>query len=46
MDEKTLEKVRRWKAELAKSYGVCVSSIVYIGNNHFIVVKDGKMIRI
>lgn len=41
-----LEKAIKDKAELAKQYSVPISAIVWIGDNHYIVVKDGKEIRI
>lgn len=41
-----LEKAIKDKQELAEEYGVPVSSIVWIGDNHYIVVKDGKEIKI
>ena len=44
--EKLWDKVRQDKKELAKSYNVDASSIVYIGDNKYIVVKDGKEIRV
>lgn len=45
--DKLMEKVIKDKKELAKSYGVDTSRIVYIGNNKYIVVaNDGKEIRI
>lgn len=34
------------KKELSVVYGVTESSIVWIGDNHYIVIKDGKEIRI
>lgn len=40
------EKVRKDKKELAESYGVSESAVVYIGDNKYIVVKDGQEIRI
>lgn len=43
---KTITKAIRDKKELSKSYDVSVSAIVWIGDNHYIVVKDGKEIRI
>ena len=43
---KPIAKAEKDKSELAKSYGVPVSSVVWIGNNKYIVVKDGKQIRI
>lgn len=44
--DKLLDKIRKDKEELAKSYDVVISAIVYIGNNKYIVVKDGREIRI
>ena len=44
--DKIHNKVQKDKKELALSYEVSESSIVYIGNNHYIVVKDGMEIRI
>lgn len=45
--DKLMEKVMKDKKELAKSYGVNTSQVVYIGNNKYIVVtNDGKEIRI
>lgn len=45
--EQLYEKIRRDKEELSQSYGVSTSSIVYIGDNKYIVVMpDGKEIRI
>lgn len=41
-----IEKAEKDKLELAKEYNVPVSAIVWIGDNHYIVVKDGKEIRI
>ena len=41
-----LEKAIKDKAELAAQYGVSTSSIVWIGDNRYIVVKDGKEIKI
>ena len=40
-----IEKAKRDKEELAKSYGVPISAIVWIGDNKYIVIKDGKEIR-
>lgn len=40
------EKAIEDKKKLAKEYGVPISAIVWIGDNHYIVVKDGKEIRI
>lgn len=45
--DKLLDKVRKDKAELAKSYNVGTSAIVYIGNNKYIVhIAEGQEIRI
>lgn len=44
--DKIIEKVRKDKAELAQSYGVNESAVVWIGNNKYVVVQDGKEIRI
>lgn len=43
---KTIEKARRDCEELAREYAVSVSSVVWIGDNKYIVVKDGNEIRI
>ena len=45
--DKLMEKVRKDKKELAKAYSTNLSSIVYIGDNKYIVVlPNGKEIRI
>jgi hypothetical protein len=45
--EKMLNKIQKDKQELAKSYNVNVSSIVWIGNNKYIVkLENGEEIRI
>lgn len=41
-----IEKAMKDRQELAKSYNVTPSAVVWIGDNHYIVVKDGKEIRI
>lgn len=41
-----IEKAFRDKEALAKKYNVSSSAIVWTGNNHYIIVKDGKEIRI
>lgn len=46
MENKSINKAFREKQELARSYGVPVSTVIWIGNNHYIVVKDGTEIRI
>ena len=42
----TFDKVQKDRKELATSYKVAESSIVWIGDNHYIIMKDGKEIRI
>lgn len=44
--EKTIDKARKDVRGLAKSYDIPESSIVWIGDNKYIVVKDGKEIYI
>ena len=45
--DKLMEKVMKGKKELANSYGVDTSRIVYIGDNKYIVVtNDGRDVRI
>lgn len=46
MKNVSLEKAIKDKEELAKQYGVSPTSIVWIGDNRYIVVKDGKEIKI
>ena len=46
MAEFVIEKAKRDKAELAKEYDVPTSAVVWIGDNKYIVIKDGKEIRI
>lgn len=41
-----IEKAKRDREELARSYNVPISAVVWIGNNKYIVVKDGKSIYI
>lgn len=41
-----IEKAIKDKKELAKEYDVPISAIVWIGDNHYIVVKNGKEIKI
>lgn len=45
-DNKAIAKAQKDKIELAKQYNVSSSSVVYIGDNHYIVVKEGIEIRI
>ena len=44
--KKQYEKIQRDKKALSESYGVAESAVVYIGDNKYIVVKDGREIRI
>lgn len=46
MAEFMIEKSHKDRQELAKQYNVSPSSVVWIGDNRYIVVKDGKEIRI
>ena len=41
-----IEKAQRDRAELAREYSVSLSSVVWIGDNRYIVIKNGKEIRI
>jgi hypothetical protein len=41
-----IEKAQRDCAELAAEYGVAQSSVIWIGDNKYIVIKDGNQIRI
>ena len=45
--DKILNKAIKDKSELAKSYGVEISKVIWCGNNKYIVVlPDGKEVRI
>lgn len=46
MKNKAIEKAERDCAELAASYNVPISAVVWIGDNKYIIVKDGETIRI
>lgn len=46
MKNAAIEKAIKDKKELAEMYGVSVSSVVWIGDNKYIVVKNGKEIMI
>lgn len=46
MKNKVIEKAARDREELAAAYGVPVSAVVWIGNNKYIVIKDGREIKI
>lgn len=42
MNNKAIETAKKAKEELVKLYGVPVSSIVWKGDNKYILVKNGK----
>lgn len=44
--EKLIEKANRDRQELSREYGVSENNIVWIGNNRYILIIDGKEIRI
>ena len=46
MKNVAIEKALKDKAELAEEFGVPISAIVWIGDNHYIIAKDGKEIKI
>lgn len=46
MNNKAIEKAIKDKKELAEQYNVSTSNIVWMGNNKYIVIKDGKEIYI
>lgn len=46
MKNVAIEKAIKDKNELAEMYGVSVSSVIWIGDNKYIVIKDGKEIII
>lgn len=41
-----IERALQRKVELSKQYGVPISSIVWTGGNHYIIVKDGREIKV
>lgn len=41
-----IKKAVRDKEKLAEEYGVSVSSVVWIGDNKYIIVKNGTEIRV
>ena len=43
---KAILKAERDREELAKEYDVPISAVVWLGNNKYAVVKDGKTIFI
>lgn len=46
MENFVIDKAKKDKRELAVYYNVSESCIVWIGDNHYIVVVDGKEIRV
>ena len=42
----SIEKAQRDKEQIAAEYGVPVSSVVWMGDNKYIVVKNGENIYI
>lgn len=46
MKNAAIEKAAKDKVALSKEYGVPTSSVVWMGDNHYIVVKDGVEIRV
>jgi hypothetical protein len=46
MENNAIEKAARDREALAASYGVPVSAVVWIGNNKYVVIKDGREIKI
>lgn len=43
---KAIEKAQKDREEIAKSYNVSTSAVVWMGDNKYIVIKDGKQILI
>lgn len=46
MKNVAIEKAVKDKVDLSKEYVVPTSSVVWMGDNHYIVVKDGVEIRV
>lgn len=46
MKNVAIKKAMKDKKKLAKEYSVSVSSVVWCGDNKYIVIKSGKEIRI
>ena len=46
MKNTAIEKAQKDRKELAQQYNVCYSSVVWCGDNKYIIVKNGKEIRI
>ena len=45
-DEMAIDRAMQRKVELSKQYGVPISSIVWMGGNHYIIVKDSQEIKV
>ena len=43
--ERAIEKARKTIKEIAKEHNVDETKVVWMGNNKFIIVKDGQEIR-
>lgn len=43
---RAIEKATQLKAHIARAYGVDTTSVVWMGNNRFIVVKNGEEIKV
>ncbi len=43
---KSIEKAQKDKEHIAAAYDVPTSAVIWLGNNKYIVIKDGKEIRI
>ena len=46
MENKAIETAQKDRAELADSYNVPISAVVWLGDNKYIVIKNGEEIRI
>ena len=42
----TIDKAQNDRAEISREYGVSPSSVVWMGDNKYIVIKDGYEIKI
>lgn len=46
MKNKAIEKAQKDRTELAVSYNVPISAVVWLGDNKYIIIKNGEEIRI
>ena len=46
MKNVAIEKAQKDCIELATKFGVSPSAVVWVGDNHYIVCKDGKELKI